>query len=208
MAANSSSTQTFRRTVVGVRSQVSQTRAKDCASSLNGYSDVPLYPQRGSNLRIRNSDPTTSARFVSTRALILCSFPVAMCWRALHAPAISRNAQSVRGQPKPSKCTRRETCRDSTAILVEMTSCVVQLVSGKMMSFELASVATVWHLKELIKRAVDGPKRQQRLLDGTREVTNHSPLNCCDRLTLVIIDAKCQVCGADASAPQSLRWVL
>ena len=96
-----------------------------------------------------------------------------------------------------------ETRRYSAAILVVMTSCVVQLISGKTMSFDVASVPTVWQLKKFVKRSIDVPKRQQRLLDGARELTNHSPLNCSQRLTLVIVDTKCQVCDAETSAPES-----
>ena len=85
VSADPSRTQTFRRTVVGVRSQVSQTRAKDCVNSLNGYNDVLLHPQRRTNLQARNSEPTKSARFVSIRALILCSLLAVMYWHAFHA---------------------------------------------------------------------------------------------------------------------------
>ena len=82
-----------------------------------------------------------------------------------------------------------------------MTSCVVQFLSGKTLSFDVASISTVWHLKRLVKRTIDVPKRRQRLLDGTRELTNHSPLNGSHhRLTLVIVNATCQVCNAETSA--------
>ena len=70
------------------------------------------------------------------------------------------------------------------------------------MSFDIASVSTVWQLKKLVKRSIDVPKRQQRLLNGARELTNHSPLNCSQRLTLVIVDTTCQVCDAETSAPR------
>ena len=121
---------------------------------------------------------------------------------AFHARVASRNALSVRGNRKPSRRTRRETRRYPAAILAEMTSCVVQLISGKTMSFDVASVSTVWQLKKMVKRSIDVPKRQQRLLNGARELTNHSPLNCSQRLTLVIVDTTCQVCDAETSAPR------
>ena len=44
-----------------------------------------------------------------------------------------------------------------------MTSFVVQFVSGETLSFDVASVSTVWQLKKWVKRSVDVPKRQQRL---------------------------------------------
>ena len=121
---------------------------------------------------------------------------------AFHARVASRNAQSERGNRKPSRRTRRETRRYPAAILAEMTSCVVQLISGKTMSFDIASISTVWQLKKLVKRSIDVPKRQQRLLDGARELTNHSPLNCSQRLTLVIVDTTCQMCNAETSSPR------
>ena len=92
-----------------------------------------------------------------------------------------------------------ETRRYSAAILAEMTSRVVQLISGKTMAFDVASVSTVWHVQKMIKRIIDVPKRCCRLLDGTRELSNHSPLNCSHRLTLVIVDATCKVCNAETS---------
>ena len=92
-----------------------------------------------------------------------------------------------------------ETRRYSAAILVEMTSCVVQLISGKTMAFDVASVSTVWHLKKMIKRIIDVPKRCCRVLDGTRELSNHSPFSGSHQLTLVIVDATCTVCHAETS---------
>ena len=92
-----------------------------------------------------------------------------------------------------------ETRRYSAAILAEMTSCVVHLVSGKTMSFDVASAATVWHLKKMIKKTIDVPKRCCRVLDGTRELSNHSPLSGSHQLTLVIVDATCTVCNAETS---------
>ena len=117
-------------------------------------------------------------------------------------PSASRNVRSARGHARRSRPTRREAHRHSAAISVMMNSCVIQLVSGKTLSFDVASVGTVWHLKKLVKRAIDVPKRQQRLLNETRELTNHSPLNCfarSHRLTLVIVDATCQVCNAETN---------
>ena len=55
---------------------------------------------------------------------------------------------------------------------------------------------------KMVERTIDVPKRQQRLLDGARELTNHSPLNCSQRLNLVIVDTTCQVCNAETSAPR------
>ena len=118
-------------------------------------------------------------------------------------PSASRNVRSARGHARHSRPTRREAHRHSAAISVMMNSCVVQLVSGKTLSFDVASVPTVWHLKKLVKRTIDVPKRQQRLLDAARQLTNHSPLSCSQRLTLVNIDTTCQVCNTETSAPRS-----
>ena len=80
-----------------------------------------------------------------------------------------------------------------------MTSFVVKLVSGKTLSFDVSSVSTVWQLKKMIKRTIDVPKRCCRVLDGTRELSNHSPLSGSHQLTLVIVDATCTVCNAETS---------
>ena len=121
---------------------------------------------------------------------------------AFHTRVASRNAQSVRGTRKPSRRTRRETCRYPAAILPEMAPCVVQLISGKTLSFDIASVCTVWELKKMIKKTINVPKRCCRLLDGTRELSNHSPLSGSHQLTLVIVDTTCQTCNAETSAPR------
>ena len=118
---------------------------------------------------------------------------------------MSRHVPFAQGHAKPSRRTRRETHRHPAAISAVMTSCVVHLVSGKTLSFNIASVATVWHLKKMIKIAIDVPKRQQRLLDGTRELSSHSPISCAagsHQLTLIIVDTTCQVCNAETSTPR------
>ena len=77
--------------------------------------------------------------------------------------------------------------------------CVVQCLSGNSVSLNLSSdVATVWQLKSLVKRAVDVPRRQQRVFEGTRELLNHSPINArtyMHGLTLVIVEDRCQWCN-------------
>ena len=117
------------------------------------------------------------------------------CQDMSHLQKVMQSHQDVQGV---------RTHRHPAAISAVMTSCVVHLVSGKTLSFNIASVATVWHLKKMVKRTIDVPKRRQRLLDGIRELSNHSPLNGSHhhRLTLVIVDATCQVCNAETSTPR------
>ena len=99
---------------------------------------------------------------------------------------------------------RIETHRHPAAISAVMTSCVVHLVSGKTLSFNIALLLPCGTSK-MIKIAIDVPKRQQRLLDGTRELSSHSPISCAGgshQLTLIIVDTTCHVCNAETSSPR------
>ena len=118
------------------------------------------------------------------------------CQDMSHLQKVMQSHQDVQGV---------RTHRHPAAISAVMTSCVVHLVSGKTLSFNIASVATVWHLKRMIKIAIDVPKRQQRLFDGIRELSSHSPISCAGgshQLTLIIVDTTCHVCNAETSTPR------
>ena len=81
--------------------------------------------------------------------------------------------------------------------------CRVQRLSGSSVSINLSpDVATVWQVKSLVKRAVDVPRRRQRLFQGTRELLNHSPIKArsgIDGLTLVVVEDRCQWCNDEAN---------
>ena len=124
-----------------------------------------------------------------------------------HALVFSRSAQFARRPLKHSRHTRHELSVLGTRSHFTMTGvlCVVQLLSGKNVSFSLSSdVVTVWQLKGAVKRLVGVPRRKQVLLEGGQELFNHNPINAHTGtfgVTLIIIEDKCKYCAAVIGNP-------
>ena len=81
-----------------------------------------------------------------------------------------------------------------------MSSHLIQIdtLSGASLSVDGNGALTVWEVKRSIKESIGVPRRQQRLVEGTRVLGNHEVIRHECTLTLTL-SSTCHVCGLDAT---------